>query len=115
MLITNRKEADELLALVRAVAPAGRTGITLSTLVPRVPMDSSRVESLLKRHAKYFVSIGSKEKYTLNRFEEFHGSAEHIIADVEQSYERSKKLTIVSLLLSLMAALMTMTALVSLG
>lgn len=115
MSITNRREAEDVLALVRAVAPAGRTGIALSTLASRVQMDLNRVESLLKRHAKYFVSIGGKEKYTLNRFEELHGSAERIIADVEQSFERGQRLMVTGLLLSLMGTLMAVTAFVSLG
>ena len=62
MPITNRKDADDVLALVRAVAPAGRTGIGLLTLVPRVQIVSTRVESLLHRHTEYFVRLGDEQK-----------------------------------------------------
>ena len=57
MPIVNRKEADDVLALVRAVAPAGRTGIRALTLVSRILIAATRVESLLQRHTEYFVRI----------------------------------------------------------
>ena len=113
MPIANRKEADDVLTLVRAVAPAGRTGIGPLTLVPRVLMTSIRVESLLQRHTEYFVRVGGEEKYALNRFGKFKGSAERIIADVEQSYERSQKLIVTSLILSLVGGLIGIISLVS--
>ena len=114
MPIANRKEADDVLALVRALAPAGRTGIGLLTLVPRVPIASTRVVSLLQRHAEYFVGIGGEQKYALNRFGKFEGSAERINADVEQSYERTQRLTVTSLILSMVAGIIGIAALVSL-
>ena len=55
MPIAGRKEADDVLALVHAVAPSGRSGIELDTLAPRVSIASNRVEKLLQRHADYFV------------------------------------------------------------
>ena len=113
MPIANRKEADELLALVRTVAPAGRAGIGLLTLVPRVPIASTRVESLLQKHTDYFVRLGGTQKYALNRFGKFEGSAERIIADVERSYGRSESRRVASLILSLVAVLLGITALPS--
>jgi hypothetical protein len=99
MPITNRKEADDVLALVHAVAPSGRSGIELDTLAPRVQIASNRVEKLLRRHADYFVRVGDSRKIALNRFGEFNGSAERITADVEQSYKRSARHKIVILVL----------------
>ncbi len=99
MPIANRKEADDVLALVRAVVPSGRSGVELDTLAPRVSIASNRVEKLLRKHADYFVRVGDTRKFALNRFGEFNGSAERIIADVEQSYKRSKTATIVILVL----------------
>jgi hypothetical protein len=99
MPITNRKEADDVLALVHAVAPSGRSGIELDTLAPRVPIASNRVEKLLRRHADYFVRVGDTRKITLNRFGKFNGSVERIIADVEQKYKRSKMAGIVIIVL----------------
>jgi hypothetical protein len=99
MPITNRKEADDVLALVHAVAPSGRSGIELDTLAPRVPIASNRVEKLLRRHADYFVRVGDTRKITLNRFSKFNGSVERIIADVEQKYKRSKRAGIVIIVL----------------
>jgi len=96
MPITNRKEADDVLALVHAVAPSGRSGIELDTLAPRVPIASNRVEKLLRRHADW---VGDTRKITLNRFGKFNGSVEHIIADVEQKYKRSKWAGIVIIVL----------------
>ncbi len=113
MPIANRKEADDVLALVRAVAPAGRTGIGLLTLAPRVRIALTRVESLLHRYTDYFVRLGGEQKYALNPFGKFEGSAERIIVDVEQSYERSQRLMVASLILSLVTALIGITALVS--
>ena len=40
MPIAGRKEADNVLALVYAVAPSGRSGIELDTLAPRVSIAS---------------------------------------------------------------------------
>ena len=91
MPIVNREEADDVLALVRAVAPSGRLGVELDTLAPRVSIASNRVEKLLRRHADYFVRVGDTRKFALNRFGKFEGSAERIIVDVEQSYKQSKK------------------------
>ena len=91
MPIVYRKEADDVLALVRAVAPSGRLGVELDTLAPRVSIASNRVEKLLRRHADYFVRVGDTRKFALNRFGKFEGSAERIIVDVEQSYKQSKR------------------------
>ena len=91
MPIANRKEADDVLALVRVVAPSERVGIGLSTLISRVSIDSTRVESLMQKHTEYFVRIGSEQQYALNRFGKFEGSAERIIVDVERSYKLSKR------------------------
>ncbi len=113
MPIADRKEADDLLALVRVVAPSERTGIGLSTLFSRVSIDSTRVESLMQRHTEYFVRIGSEQKYALNRFGKFEGSVERIIADVERSYERGQRLMVTSLILSFVVALIGITTLLS--
>ncbi len=111
MPIANRKEADDVLALVRVVAPSKRLGIGLSTLISRVSIDSTRVESLLQRHTEYFVRIGSEQKYALNRFGKFEGSAERIIVDVEQSYKQSKRRNIaILILLSSAGALLSIIA-----
>ena len=91
MPIVYRKEADDVLALVRAVAPSGRLGVELDTLAPRVSIASNRVEKLLLRHADYFVRVGDARKFALNRFGKFEGSAERIIVDVERSYKQTKR------------------------
>lgn len=110
MPIAGRKEADDVLALVHAVAPSGRSGIDLDTLAPRVSIASNRVEKLVRRHADYFVKVGDTRKIALNRFGEFNGSAEHIIADVEQSYKRSERQRIAILAVILVAVLSGVTA-----
>jgi len=111
MPIVYRKEADDVLALVRAVAPSGRLGVELDTLAPRVSIASNRVEKLLRRHADYFVRVGDTRKFALNRFGKFEGSAERIIVDVEQSYKQSKR-SIIAILIILvcMVALQSNTA-----
>ncbi len=106
MPITDRKEADDVLAVVHAVAPSGRSGIELDTLVPRVSIASNRVEKLLRKHADYFVRVGDTRKFALNRFGEFKGSAERIIADVEQSYKRSERGRIVILVLVILVVVL---------
>ena len=99
MPIANRKEADDVLALVRAVVPSGRSGVELDTLAPRVSIASNRVEKLLRKHADYFVRVGDAWKFALNRFGKFEGSAERIIVDVEQSYKQSKRSIIAILII----------------
>lgn len=99
MPIADRKEADEVLALVRAIAPSGRAGIELATLVSRVRITPKRVEKLMQKHADYFVRVGGQQKFTLNRFGKYDGSAERIIADVQETYERHKKTRITILVL----------------
>ena len=99
MPIVYRKEADDVLALVRAVAPSGRLGVELDILAPRVSIASNRVEKLLRKHADYFVRVGDARKFALNRFGKFEGSAERIIVDVEQSYKRSKRSIIAILII----------------
>ncbi len=105
MPIANRKEADDVLALVRAVVPSGRSGVELDTLAPRVSIASNRVEKLLRRHADYFVRVGDSREFALNRFGKFEGSAERIIVDVEQSYKRRKRgnIAILIILVSMVA------------
>ena len=44
--------------------------------------------------------IGSEQKYALNRFGKFKGSAERIILDVEQSYKQSRRSIAILILLS---------------
>ncbi len=111
MPIANRKEADDVLALVRAVVPSGRSGVELDTLAPRVSIASNRVEKLLRKHADYFVRVGDARKFALNRFGKFEGSAERIIVDVEQSYKQSKRSNIAILvILVCMVALQSNTA-----
>ncbi len=107
MPIADRKEADDVLALVYAVAPSGRSGIELDTLAPRVSIASNRVEKLLRRHADYFVSVGAARKFALNRFGDFNGSAERIIADVEQSYKRSERHRIAILVLVILVGVLS--------
>ena len=105
MPIVNRKEADDVLALVRAIVPSGRSGVELDTLAPRVSIASNRVEKLLRRHADYFVRVGDARKFALNRFGKFEGSAERIIVDIEQSYKQSKRgiIAILIILVSMVA------------
>jgi len=107
MPVKNRKEADDVLALVHAIAPSGRSGIELDTLTPRVSIASNRVEKLLRRHADYFVKVGDARKIALNRFGEFNGSAERIIADVEQSYKRSERHRIAILVLAILVGVLS--------
>ena len=114
MPIADRREADDVLALVHAVAPSGRSGIDFETLVPRVSIASSRVEKLLQRHTEYFVRVGGAQKFALNRFGKFEASAERIIADVEKSYEQSERHRITNLILSAVAVLLGIIGLVSL-
>ena len=106
MPIADRKEADEVLALVRAIAPSGRAGTELATLVARVRITPTRAEKLMHKHADYFVRVGGEEKFTLNRFSRFDGSAERIIDDVQETYERHQKNRITILvLLAIMGAI----------
>jgi hypothetical protein len=115
MVIADRKEADDVLTLVHAVAPSGRSGIELETLAPRVSIAPKRIKKLFRRHTDYFAKVGSAQKITLNRFSKFNGSAERIIADVEQSYKRSERHKIMILvLLSLAGALSGLSAWLSL-
>ncbi len=57
----------------------------------------------MQKHTEYFVRIGSEQKYALNRFGKFEGSAERIILDVEQSYKQSRRsIAILILILAVM-------------
>ena len=99
MPIAYRKEADEVMALVRAIAPSGRAGIELATLLARMRITATRTEKLMQKHADYFVRVGGEQKFTLNRFGRFDGSAERIIDDVQETYERHQKNMITILVL----------------
>ncbi len=115
MPIADRKEAEDVLALVQAVAHSGRSGIELETLAPRVSIASTGVEQLLQKHTDYFVRVGGAQKFALNRFGSFNGSSERIIADVEQSYKQSERHKTTSLiLLSVVGTLLGIIALMSL-
>jgi len=105
--VMDRKEADDVTALVRAIEPAGRAGIELQMLIARVQLPSSRIERLLRRHSDYFVQIADQSRFALNRFRKFRGSAELIVADVEQSYQRFAKMQLVGTILLVTSVLLT--------
>lgn len=106
MQIADRKEADDVIALVNAIEPSGRAGIELPLLIARTGLPPKRVERLLKRHSDYFVRIADEPKYTLNRFRNFRGSSELIIADVDRSYmQTTRRWVTVSILMFLLALL----------
>jgi hypothetical protein len=106
--VADRKEADDVIALVRAIEPSGRAGIELPLLIARTGIPPKRVERLLKRHSDYFVRIADEPKYTLNRFREFRGSPELIIADVESSHRRMTRRQIVAPVLLLLSMLLVL-------
>jgi hypothetical protein len=106
MKIADRKQADDVIALVRAIQPAGRAGIELQSLAARVPIPPKRVERLLRRHSDYFVQIADQPQYTLNRFGEFRGDADLIIADIEQSQRRFSRLQFAGSVLLLITILL---------
>jgi len=107
MLVTSRKEADELTALAHALAPSARSGITVPELVAAVPIRKTRAERLLRRYCEYFVNVGGTPKYALNRFSRFEGSEERIIADVERCYRHYKMWMISGTVLALLASLIS--------
>jgi len=104
--IADRQEADDVIALVHAVEPAGREGIELPTLIARVSIAPKRVERLLRRDSDYFVQIADEPKYALNRFREFRGDADLIIAAVKQSHRRFTRLQLIGSVLLLMTILL---------
>jgi hypothetical protein len=53
------------------------------------------------------VRVGDARKIALNRFGEFNGSVERIIADVEQSYKRSERDRIVILVLIILVVVLS--------
>jgi len=107
MLVTSRKEADELTALAHALAPSSRRGITVPELAAAVPITRTRAEKLLRRYCEYFVNVGGTPKYALNRFDRFQGSEERIIADVERCYQYHKIRMISGAVLALLASLIS--------
>ena len=108
MTIANRKEADDVIALVRTIEPLGRSGIEFSVLVLRVAIAPTRVERLLQKHTDYFVRVGGGQKFALNRFGQFDGSAERISADVERSYKQTaRRRNIVLTLITAIAAMLS--------
>lgn len=108
MRIADRKQADDVIALVHAIEPAGRAGVPLSALAARVPLAPKRIERLIRRHTDYFVTIAGEQRYALNRFDKFGGSAELIIADVEQSYRRFTRMWATVSILIVLAALLSL-------
>ena len=108
MQIADRKEADDVIALVRAIEPSGRAGMELPLLIARTGIPPKRVERLIKRHSDYFVRIADEPKYALNRFREFRGSPELVIADVERSYRRMTRRQIVASVLLLLSMLLVL-------
>lgn len=112
MQIADRKEADDVIALVHAIEPSGRAGIELPTLTARTGIPPKRVERLLKRHSEYFVRIADEPKYTLNRFRDFRGSAELVIADVERSYRRMTRRQLVTSVLLALSMLLVLGSLI---
>ncbi len=108
MQIADRKEADDVIALVHAIEPSGRVGIELPILITRTGIPPKRVERLLKRHSDYFVRVADEPKFTLNRFRESRGSPELIIADVERSYVRMTRRQIVASVLLLLSVLLAL-------
>lgn len=107
----NRIEADEMVTLVRELAPADKSGIPDTVLASRLNVPIDRVRSLVSRHPKYFVRVGDVPRYRLNQFDTSKGVAERILVDIERTYDRSKRLQITTVALAVIVSIIAVTAL----
>ncbi len=89
--VVNRQEADDVYGLVTALADESCDGLGALRLSIRARLPRRRVESLLKKHFRYFVRIHSKHVYALNRLGRFCGSVPEIHQDIERAYAASRK------------------------
>lgn len=110
MSLANRRQVDDTGALVRELAPADKSGIGLTVLASRLNVPTDRIEALVRRHPDYFVRVGNESRYRLNQFGTLKGSAEQILVDIERSYDRSKHLQVMSVILAVVATLVGVTS-----
>lgn len=113
MPIASRTDADDILKIVSALAPAGRHGKSIQRIAAVSGVGTSRSRKILKRYSQYFVGIGFEERYCLNRFSQFAGSADLIAEDVERYYDKTQQQLVTGAIGTVAAILASVTALLA--
>ena len=91
MHLLGKQDALELHAIVEAVPSDPSQRIDPKQLAAKVGLPVGRVEYLLEQHPRYFVNVGGKNLYSLNRFSADHGSRSRIAAEIEASLRESAR------------------------
>lgn len=86
MYVANRREANDLAVLVNALAGGPREGTSVHAVASQTGLSSQRVAQLLGKHTDYFLKVGGRESFTLNKFGKCKGSGAATLADIERSY-----------------------------
>lgn len=106
--ITSRRELDQVLTVVEALAEGDRAGLSLLALAEATRLPMGDLLRLLKRHGDYFVACGDTGKVRLNRFGPFRGEPEAITRDAGARLRQFRGWALVaaaSLIASLVASL----------
>lgn len=84
-------QSDELLALVDALDGQDQPGMPLLGLASRAGLPLETVRELVSKNPDYFVRVGGKPVYALNRFSAFAGSARAIGEDIRRREQAEDK------------------------
>jgi len=87
------KESKEVLAIANALDGESSKGLALLSVATKSVLPIERVKNLLAFHTDYFVNVGGKDIFTLNRFGPFKGNIEEIAADIEREADAAEKRT----------------------
>jgi len=89
--VKNRNKSNELLALAKALDGESPKGISLLRVATKSNVSIERVKELLTVHTDYFVNVGGKGVFALNRFGPFKGKIEEIEAAIEREAVAAEK------------------------
>jgi len=99
MYVANCREANDLSVLVNALDGGPREGTSVHAVASETGLPPQRVAQLLGKHTDYFLKVGGREAYTLNKFGKCKGSSPATLADIERSYRMGRTLKVAAVVI----------------
>ena len=93
-MIRESHESAELIRIVEALSSVSASGLGTPDLALRAGVSDRRIAELADRHSEYFVAVGDRNAYTINRFGKFKAAVPAITEDIrkgEVAYQRRRR------------------------
>ncbi|SRR5690606_17937634 len=92
MYVANRREANDLAALVNALSGSPKEGASVYAVASQTGLPAQRVAKLLTKHHDYFVKVGGREAFALNKFGKHRGASDKLLEEIEKSFRVARSL-----------------------